>query len=364
LISQTDTYRYEPDYAVSPGQVLEEIIESQNIKKGDLADKCGLSSKTMSLILNGRAPISAETAIQLERVVGIPASTWSSLEADYRLFQAKLNERKQLIECQEWLQHVPVSELVKRGIIQRSNTAEMIEQLLTFYGVGSIRAWDGELKQLEATFRRSTSFISSPEAIMTWLRIAELRGLQVTCESYKKAKFEKILSDIRSLSCDTPDVFGPKMKNMCAQSGVALVFIKELPKTHVCGATRWLSSNKALLALSLRYKTDDQLWFSFFHEAGHILLHGKKNAFVDEVTVELNVEEEEANQFAAELLIPPSEYERFINRNEYTPSAIRSFAEEINVSPGIVVGRLQHDNIIPWRSQLNHLKLRLRLKVN
>lgn len=364
MISQTDTYRYEPNYAVSPGQVLEEIIESQNIKKGDLADKCGLSSKTMSLILNGRAPVSAETAIQLERVVGIPASTWSSLEADYRLFQAKLNERRQLNECEEWFRRVPVSELIKRGIVQRSNTAEMIEQLLTFYGVGSIRAWDGELKQLEATFRRSTSFSSSPEAIMTWLRIAELRGLQVTCESYKKTKFEKILSDIRNLSCDTPDVFGPKMMNMCAQSGVALVFIKELSKTHVCGATRWLSSNKALLALSLRYKTDDQLWFSFFHEAGHILLHGKKNAFVDEVTVELNVEEEEANQFAAELLIPTSEYERFINRNNYAPSAIRSFAEEINVSPGIVVGRLQHDNIIPWQSQLNHLKLRLKLKDN
>jgi len=110
--------------------------------------------------------------------------------------------------------------------------------------------------------------------------------------------------------------------------------------------------------LSLRHKTDDHLWFSFFHEAGHILLHSRKSVFLDGKLREANESEEErrANQFAADRLIPADAYGNFLKNAEFaSESAVRSFAQELGIAPGIVVGRLQHDEKIKW-DQLNHLK--------
>jgi HTH-type transcriptional regulator/antitoxin HigA len=362
LTNPVEEFTYEPDYAVPPGQILDELLETRKIRKGELANKCGLSAKTVSLIIGGKAPITPETAIQLERVIGVPARTWNNLEANYRLFQTKQSDRKQLVEYKEWLEQLPIKHLIKRGIIQQKvATEEMVEQLLTFFGVGNVKAWYESLNQLEVSFRRSTAFRSSPESVMTWLRIGELRGSKVPCASYNKTKFVNTLRTIRDLNSEGPDVFEPQMKNLCAKAGVAVVFVGELPNAFVCGATRWLRSDKALILLSLRYKTDDQFWFSFFHEAGHIVLHGKKKTFIDEMISSSNKEEDEANQFASDLLIPPARYKNLLNQNRYTAFAIRSFAQELNIAPGIIVGRLQHDEIITWQSPLNHLKRKFNL---
>ena len=75
-------YKYEPDYVVTPGEILEENLEARNIKKNDLAQRCGLSTKTISLIINGTAPISPETALCFQRVLGVSANIWSNLEAN------------------------------------------------------------------------------------------------------------------------------------------------------------------------------------------------------------------------------------------------------------------------------------------
>jgi hypothetical protein len=119
--------------------------------------------------------------------------------------------------------------------------------------------------------------------------------------------------------------------------------VPELPDTGISGATRWLSPVKALLQLSLRYKTDDQLWFSFFHEAGHIVLHGKRDIFLENPG-EDGEKENQANAFAAEMLIPRSALEKFLSSTPVlSKRGIRNFAESLGIAPGIVVGRLQHD---------------------
>ena len=117
---------------------------------------------------------------------------------------------------------------------------------------------------------------------------------------------------------------------------------------------RWLSPEKALIQLSLRYRTDDQFWFSFFHEAGHILNDPKKVVYIDDDGTDGC--EEEANRFAGSFLIPteqPSALARLT-----THAAIVGFAKAIGIAPGIVLGRLQKEGIVPWRSYLNDLKRR------
>jgi Zn-dependent peptidase ImmA (M78 family) len=138
--------------------------------------------------------------------------------------------------------------------------------------------------------------------------------------------------------------------------------VPELSGSRACGATRWISPEKALIQLSLRYKTADHLWFTFFHECAHLLLHGKKLVFLEGASFDGRPEEEEANRWAANFLIPLADFKRFFDEADFTPSAIRAFASQVGVHPGIVVGRLQHEKLVE-HSYGNALKLRLKWKV-
>ena len=165
-----------------------------------------------------------------------------------------------------------------------------------------------------------------------------------------------------------PERFLHEMRDVCAAAGVAVVVVPELPYTGISGCARWLSDMKALVGLTLRYKTDDQFWFTFFHELGHILLHSKKFDFVldnaadnltDQVVdPQMQKAEEEANRFAADTLIPGEPFHRFIKANDFSNEAIHQFAEEQGIGPGIVVGRLQHEGLLSYH-QGNALKQRL-----
>ncbi len=163
-----------------------------------------------------------------------------------------------------------------------------------------------------------------------------------------------ILDAIRDLTREAPDVFVPRLEELCSSAGVAVVFLPELPKTGVYGATRWLN-DKAVIQLSLRYKSNDHLWFTFFHEAGHILKHGRKDVYIEGKGLD-GEKEEEANAFARDKLIPPAQLRRLLEGGRPTLAAIERFAEGIGIAPGIVVGRLQHENVLPMNTG-NKLKI-------
>lgn len=109
-----------------------------------------------------------------------------------------------------------------------------------------------------------------------------------------------------------------------------------------------------MIAVSLRYKTNDHFWFTFFHEAAHILLHGKKNIYIDIKEVGTSMEEQEANKFAGELLLPEKDYRNFVEKNKFFDGDIKRFSQKINIHPGIVTGRFQHDGFIEhsWHNDL------------
>jgi HTH-type transcriptional regulator / antitoxin HigA len=358
---ETKLFKYQPDYVVAPGEVLAENLEARRIKKVDLAQRCGLSTKTVSQIISGKAPISPEMALCFQRVLGVSASVWNNLEANYRLFNARQNVRQELAKYGEWSQPFPIKQLIARGFLEeKTDTAETVESLLDFFGVGSVAAWETKYQEIQVSFRCSPAFKSSQKSVAAWLRIGEICAEKINCNSYNKTQFLKALENIRSLTAENPGVFETRMRRLCAEAGVALVFVSELPNTHLSGATRWLNKDRALIMLSLRYKRDDHFWFSFFHEAGHIMSGKKKNIFLDEMNSWDDPVETLANNFAAAFLIPDEKYKSFLKTRSFSPVTIRRFAEELHIAPGIVVGRLQHDRVIPWHS-LNRLTRKFEL---
>ena len=359
------TYVYQPDYAVLPGEILVEHLEALQMSQAELARRCNRSSKLISEIISGKAPIEPATAVHLEKALGLDARIWLGIEADYRLHLQRQEEAQEAENQQAWAKSFPVSELVKRGVMSKpASKAEKVGAVLRFFGVGSIDAWEatyGENLLSNVAFRHSPSYGSDRFALATWLRLGEIEAEGIATQPYDKPTFLKALTEIRSLTAAQSTESLETTQRLCSEAGVALAIVKPLPGTSLHAATRWLSPKKALIQLTARYMRDDQLWFSLFHESAHVLLHGKRQMFVRTKDKQDTEEEEQADRWAANFLISPKDWRTFSDACEFTAGDVAAFADKQGVSPGIVVGRLQHEERINW-SNLNNLKATLEWK--
>ena len=320
-----------------------------------LAQRMGRPAKTINEIIKGKAAITPETAIQLERTLGISSDFWMGIENQYRQDLARLESEERLAERADWLTDFPVADLVKHRLIKRGRTeAETLDGLLRWLGVGSPEAFDG--LAAAASFRASPSFEGSPEATAAWLRWGELQAMDTITETYGPERFRNALERIRPLTRKQPFSRAlARAKDACAEAGVVLLITPELSGTHLSGAARWISG-RPLIQLTLRHKTDDQFWFSLFHEAGHVL-EGRVGAeYVDShLLADESAEEQIADQFARDALVPRSAYGRFVAAGDFSRDAVREFAQTHAIAAGVVVGRLEFDRLV-GRGQLRDLK--------
>ena len=343
------------DYAVPPGETLQELLEERGMSQRDLARRAGLSPKHVNKLLHGLVPLSADVAVRLERVTGTPAHFWNRREAGYRSDLERIRSKRDLSADVLWLQDFPVPELVKRDFLpaEPSDKVSRLEQLLAFFGVASVDTWDDVYADLACAFRTSKAYEAKLKALATWLRLGEIAAQDIYCEPYDRKRLEAALPSLRDLTLQDFEVSREQMRDICAACGVAVVFVPELPGSRASGVARWLTSAKALIQLSFRYRTDDHLWFTFFHEVAHVLRHGKTDVWIEATSSPDNPREAEADSFSRDTLIPRADAKELPSLK--TLDDVQRFADRTGIAPGIVVGRLQHDNLWPY-SQGNQLK--------
>lgn len=355
---------YRPDMAVPPGETLRETLESMGMTQAELAERMDRPASKLNEIIRGKRAITAETAIALERVLPYPADFWLRLERNYQLNRARLEDATALERDIKWMRAtVPLKELRDRGRVSRKSDArDQRAEVLRFFGVSSVPAWNeywGQHIGQACAFRRSEKQAKHVGRIAAWLRLGEIEAQGRHCEAFNKRIFRMRLRELRSMTTQPPEIFEPALTSL-AECGVVVSLVKEISGAGVSGATRWLGKQKAHIQLSLRYKTDDHFWFTFFHEAGHVYLHGKNTMFLEGAVAEdRNQKEQEANDFAADLLIPrryASELPKLRSREQ-----IVAFADRLDIAPGIVAGRLQHDGILD-HALVNHMKLKRSLR--
>jgi HTH-type transcriptional regulator / antitoxin HigA len=346
--------QYKPDSVTPPGETLQELLEEHGMSQTELAQRMGRPKKTISEIINAKAVITPDTALQLENVFGVPAHFWMRRELDYQEFLARRREHERLAQQLEWLKSFPIREMVKRGWIEdKKDKLEKFKAVLSFFGVASPEQWDKYWNSRAVAYRKSAAVSTNKASLITWLRQGELLAEKVECESYSASKFKRALETIKTLTNEPFEVARLKIIELCAEAGVAVVFVPELSKMGVAGVTRWLNANKALIQMSLRYKRDDNFWFTFFHEGKHVLQENKDEMFFagDEgVAYDPNAPmEKEADEFSANFLIPEVDFKSFMaaSGNQYSKAKIIQFSSRLNIAPGIVVGRLQHNKLLP-----------------
>jgi plasmid maintenance system antidote protein VapI/Zn-dependent peptidase ImmA (M78 family) len=354
---------FAPMWAVPPGRTISDLMHPQGVASSRLASLVDMSERQLAGLLAGKNPLTAGVAARLEQALGTPASFWLRREEQYRKQLAELTEGIDANneEYKSWLKSLPLKEMQSLGWVDPpTDKQEKLRSCLDFFGVPNLDAWYRTYVDIKAAaaFRTTDAYLEHAPATAAWLRQGELQAESVECKDWSPQRFSTQLTKIRGLTqIAKPSEFLPQLQAICAEAGVAVVTVKAPKGCRASGATFFASPNKAVLLLSFRYLTDDQFWFSFFHEAGHLVLHWDADLLILETSDgPKSPREEEANQFAMDLLIP-RELQTRLPAASKTLIGITRLARDAGVSYGIVLGQMQFRGLVR-PDRFNRLKTR------
>jgi len=344
--------QYNPQSVPHPGITLEEKLEEMGMGPKEFALRTGKPEKTITAILKGDSSITPDMAVQFENVTKIPAHFWLNLQRNFDEYVAREKRQVVIEESIEWARLFPLKEMIAKGWLPPAVTIhEKAMAILTFFGFSNHSAWEDYYfrQQLKVAFRISLVNTNKPYAISAWLRKGELQAGELQAENYSERKFKEALPELKKVMATHPKTFFYQLQDICLKAGVKVVHTPSLPKAPICGSTRWLNDTP-LIQLTGRYNRNDSFWFTFFHEAGHILLHGKKDIFLEKVEYsdKDKKKENEADEFAVKWTLTKEEETLILKAAPLDEQKIRSFSTQFNTHPAIIIGRLQHKKLIPY----------------
>jgi HTH-type transcriptional regulator / antitoxin HigA len=367
-MNNTEHMPYQPTVVLHPGDTVVDYLEFSGWSQRELARRTGLTPKTISEICSGKGPITPPTALAFEKVLRRPAHFWLNLQRQFDEATARRRAQDKSVPWKTWAAKFPLKEMRRLGWFEGVSGHDDVDRLLSFFAVSSPESWSAVWDPRDVAYRQTRKVRVSEEAAAAWVRAAELSIADLTIAAFDERRFRAALLEVRRATRERFDEAIEPVRKLCAAAGVGVALVPELPHTGISGCAKWLASEKALLGLSLRYKTDDQVWFTFFHEAGHILLHRRDRPFVldnaDEdlgdriVDPEMQQVEDEASRFASDTMIPPDHLAAFLRRAKFDSDDVHDFAEQVGIAPGIVIGRLQFEKVLAPH-QGNKLKQRL-----
>ena len=344
--------QYFPQSVPHPGETLAEKLEEMSMGPKEFALRTAKPDKTITAILNGESSITPDMAVLFEAVTKIPAHFWMNHQKGYDEYIARVKRQAVIKQAVEWAKQFPLKEMInKRWLPEVSTIQDRTAALLTFFGFANQGAWEDYYykQQLKVAFRISLANTNEPFAISAWLRKGELQAAELQAADYSDKNFKAALHELKSVMAAHSENFFYDLQRICLNAGVKVVHTPNLPKAPICGSTRWLN-NTPLIQLSGRYKRNDSFWFTFFHEAGHILLHGKKDIFLEKVeySEKDKQKEAEADAFACMWTLPEEQELEILESAPLSEEDIRGFAKKFNTHPAIIIGRLQHKKLIPY----------------
>ncbi|WP_257014229.1 ImmA/IrrE family metallo-endopeptidase [Serratia fonticola] len=338
---------FSPDWVSAPGETIIDLMDTYGLNEEELSKKVGLSVSKGRELISGELVLTEKIANKLEFIFDVSTQFWLTREEKYR-------DRKNAIELQntEWVKSLPTSDMSRLGWLPKGlSGSKKLEHCLSFFGVSSVPEWLNfyKNKQTAIAFRKSEAFKTEEMAVLTWLKKAEHISRQQKTHSWDKEVLIASINDIRKHSLEPhPKVFIPAIRAILADAGVALVILPTPTGCPASGATCFFEQNKATLIMSFRYLRDDHFWFTLFHEIGHLVLHNCKQHRIEGVSGLSEKEEQEANEFSSNVLIPQEYRAEFNTLSSRNWINIVKFSRKIGVSKGIVLGQLQHAKKVPF----------------
>ena len=341
-----------PGQVFHPGEDLKDELEARNISQAELAEKLGMNRSQVNEIIKGKRNITADLALLLEKVLGIDAEYWLNAQKQYELDKARVNkklqERQNAIE--EWDKYkdkIAIKFLRKQKCLT-GDPLEDIHSVKNIYNINKLNKLNSIFSQQRfSRFRKSEKLNVDPVNLIGWVKLVEYRAAKEKIETFRKKKRKELIAKLIAIINENSNT-QQKIKDTLSSYGIVMIYQQKGDKTPVDGISFWSGQNPAI-GMPLRHKRIDNFTFTLFHELGHIFKHlltDKKAEFIDLkediVYQKANKDEEnEANTFAQESLIPKDKWKRFFNQtNRFTDIRIKNFAREAGIHPAIVHGRL------------------------
>lgn len=351
---------FAPEWFSKPSDTLCSLMKRKGVTANALAESAGWQKSFVAALLSGSEKINDNIAQELARQLGGTPAFWLRRQAQFEEHLTAVSSRVSRQAAVDWLRALPVKEMREQGWLRTTATHDdALRASLAYFDVASPDEWQDRYADFanEFRFKASQSFESKVGALAAWLRQGELQTEFVPTGTWDRERFRRSLIEMRGFSrSKNPDSFIPKLREACSALGVAIAFVKAPQGCRASGASRFVNPSRALMILSFRYLSDDHFWFAFFHEAAHLILHGEGKTFIDGDIAAPSREEEEANAFSASVLVPANRFEEMISLPPRVENIVR-FARSIGVSPGIVVGQMQHHKAL-GPNQMNGLKRR------
>jgi HTH-type transcriptional regulator/antitoxin HigA len=329
-----------------PGEILREELEARGWSQLDLAEILGRPAKLVNELVGGRRAITPETAQGLADALGTSPELWMNLESQYQLYKARRVDPS-VVRRAELFAIAPVKEMQRRGWIAETKDIEALEKsVCAFFDAPSLH----NIQTLPCAAKKSTSYNeSATPAQNAWVQRVRLLGHSVAAARFTPESFKRTLQRLRALLRSRAEV--RHVPKVLAEGGIRLVVVEHLAGTRIDGVCVWLTPNEPVIGLSLRYDRIDSFWFALAHELGHILAGDGKNCPIVDLdlvgdaamkSAEKPPQEQAADAFASDFLVPTAEMSGFIARVKplYSKQTIKGFAARLGIHPGIVVGQL------------------------
>lgn len=357
-MQQLDSFT--PKWAIPPGATIRDLLHERGLDVAWFADQIHRDRAAVTRLLSGLEPLTPELAEQISQTLGATPTFWLRREEHYRSDLKTLCGATSRIQAEEWLRDLPLTDMVRFGWISEEESVEnWVGTACAFFGISTPGGFHRRYRSLESStaYRTSTAYPTRPSALAAWLRQGEISATEVACKPWDVEKLHESLQTILGLTKEPdPSVFIPRLQEILAGCGVALVVARAPSGCRASGATRFLEPDKALIQISFRYLSDDQLWFTVFHEIGHLVLHTEDGLFLEGLEDRSSNAETEADAYALENIFVNVGVDA-LRSVPISMFAIARLARRAGVSPGLVVGQLQKLERIPY-SHFNQLKAR------
>ncbi len=359
---------YKPFINIGPGNVIREELESRGWSQKTLSDITGIPNTRLNKIISNSETISYDRAKILALAFGTSPQLWINLDANFRLRQESLKEKEQIAVKSDIFLHMPIRDMIKKSWIRpyMNSMKKLIEEVKKFWGMDKIDFSFMESPGIQVHYRsRKTERYNSYYA-QTWLRKAKLCSENYSVKSFDRRKFIALANSIPDYTVRKDGVaeFLSEL-NAC---GIKIFILHHLEKTFTDGVAFFdKKSENPVIVLTLRYNRLDNFWFTLSHEIGHIALHVENNR--DELFLDSNLDkkdsgcdeiETEADKFAAECL-KQDEILGKVRLPKIYPnySSLKWAEDELGIHSAVILGTLQVNGKVSYKSSLNCLKTKL-----
>jgi len=351
---------YNDAIAFHPGYYIKEIVDESGLTQEDFAKRLDTTPKNLSLLIRGEQSLSIDIAMKLSRMIGTSVSYWLNLQNAYDALIAEFKSEEELVEERKIFKYFDYKYFRDNYDLPDlpRKIDEQIKRVREYLNVATLSVLTK--RDMAVNFRSAMLDISEANTVKanTMVQIAANIALKTEAPKFNKKKLEEVAEYALTLTRSHKE-FVPMLKKAFLDAGVVFVILPNIPGSKINGATKKVGDN-ILLMVNDRRLNADSFWFTLFHEIGHII-NGDYGISFDKETGE---QEEVADKYAEDMLIPPEEYERFVKVNRFDVYAIKSFANRIDRDPGIVLGRLQNDGLVRFDDwEMNELRKKYRVKV-